>query len=71
MRLTLPAQSAIGNKPVPGRKDGSHNQDAPARVSNFGDNVRVVELGHVGHFGDLEDPGAVFSIFTDWVDGAP
>lgn len=52
-----------------GKADRSHGTDAPARAKSLGDDVRVVELDHVGHFGDLEDTPLAYRLITEWLDG--
>ncbi len=54
-----------------GKADRSHGADAPARAKTLGDNVRVVEVDHVGHFGDLEDTPLAFRQITQWLDAPP
>lgn len=49
-----------------GKADKSHGPDAPERAKHLGDNVRIVELGHVGHFGDLEDVDTVFELIAEF-----
>lgn len=54
-----------------GKADKSHGADAPARSKNLGEAVRVIELDHVGHFGDLEDVEAVFRLISDFAADTP
>ena len=49
-----------------GKADKSHGPNAPARAKELGDKVRVVELDHVGHFGDLEDVPSVYKLIADF-----
>ncbi|MDZ7628481.1 MAG: alpha/beta hydrolase [Parvularculaceae bacterium] len=51
-----------------GKADRSHGADAPERARTLGQNVRVVEVDHVGHFGDLEDTPLAFQIITEWLE---
>lgn len=51
-----------------GKADRSHGPDAPERTRTLGDNVRLVEIAHVGHFGDLEDTPLAFRVVTEWLD---
>jgi pimeloyl-ACP methyl ester carboxylesterase len=62
--LEKPAQPILV---IWGKADRSHGADAPARARSLGDNVRVVELDHVGHFGDLEDTPMAFRLITEWL----
>lgn len=50
-----------------GKADKSHGLGAPARAHLLGDTVRVVELDHVGHFGDLEDVNTVYELIAKFV----
>lgn len=52
-----------------GKADRSHGPDAPARATSLGEDVQVVEVDHVGHFGDLEDTPLTFRMMTEWLDG--
>lgn len=52
-----------------GARDRSHGPDAPARAKSLGSNVELRTLGHVGHFGDLEDTPRVFDLITAFLDG--
>ena len=49
-----------------GKADKSHGPDAAARAKGLGENVRVVELDHVGHFGDLEDVDGAFALICEF-----
>lgn len=74
-RYLAPGPSPIGRPAQPilvlwGKADKSHGPDAPARARTFSDNVRVVELDHVGHFGDLEDTPLAYRLITEWLDAA-
>lgn len=72
-RFLSGAQSPLGRPKQPilvlwGKADRSHGADAPARAKNLGDDVRIVEVDHVGHFGDLEDTPLAFRLITEWLD---
>lgn len=74
-RYLAPGPSPLGQPKQPvlviwGKADKSHGPDAPIRAKALGDNVRVVELDHVGHFGDIEDTPLVYRIITGWLDEA-
>ncbi len=73
-RYLGPAVSPIGKPEQPilviwGKADKSHGPDAPARAKSLGEHVRVVEVDHVGHFGDLEDTPLAYRLITEWLDG--
>lgn len=70
-RYLRPGPSQMGRAKQPmlviwGKADKSHGPDAARRAKNLGDSVRVVELDHVGHFGDLEDVEAAFKLICDF-----
>jgi pimeloyl-ACP methyl ester carboxylesterase len=72
-RFLAPGPSPLGRPKQPilvlwGGADKSHGPDAPARARTLGSNVRVVELSHVGHFGDLEDTPLAYRLITEWID---
>jgi pimeloyl-ACP methyl ester carboxylesterase len=72
-RYLAPGPSPIGRPTQPilvlwGKADNSHGPDAPARAKSLGEHVRVVELDHVGHFGDLEDTPLAYRLITEWLD---
>lgn len=67
------AQSPLGRPKQPvlviwGKADRSHGAEAPVRAKALGDNVRIVEVDHVGHFGDLEDTPLAYRLITEWLD---
>ncbi len=68
------ARSPLGRPRQPilvlwGKGDRSHGPDAPERARTLGDAVRVIEIDHVGHFGDLEDTPLAYDVITRWLDG--
>jgi pimeloyl-ACP methyl ester carboxylesterase len=71
-RYLAPGPSPLGRPAQPilvlwGGADKSHGPEAPERAKTLGDNVRVVELAHVGHFGDLEDTPLAYRLITEWL----
>jgi pimeloyl-ACP methyl ester carboxylesterase len=72
-RYLRPGPSPMGKPKQPilviwGKADRSHGADAPARAKGLGPDVTVIELDHVGHFGDLEDLPRVFTLISEFVD---
>ncbi len=72
-RFLAPGPSPIGRPTQPilvlwGKADRSHGPDAPANAKTLGDHVRVVEIEHVGHFGDLEDTAFAYRLITERLD---
>lgn len=72
-RYLAPGPSPVGRPRQPilvlwGKADRSHGPDAPADAKTLGDDVRVVEIAHIGHFGDLEDTPLAFRLITEWLD---
>ncbi len=74
-RYLAPGPSPIGRPTQPilvlwGKADKSHGADAPANAKTLGGQVRVIEVDHVGHFGDLEDTPLAYRLITEWLDAA-